>query len=152
MNKIRGFTLFELLMALLVIGVLTSFALPSFRSTIARTQVNTDKDALKGALNFARMEAIDKRIQTAFESNGSGGWQVRNVATDEVLRTFNISGVNSSIVTVKNPIIYEPSGYRQFGGAAVVFNICNDKGNGKESGKRVTVSTGGSLKTENIQC
>lgn len=152
MKKMAGFTLFELLMAIVIIGILTSFAIPAFKSTVASTQLNADKEALKSGLNLARLEAISRPTTTSFESNGTGGWQVRDTSTGEIIRTLYISGVDSSIQTLANPIVYGPTGFRAAGGSEVTFQICNEKGTGSESGRRITVSKSGSVRTEIVKC
>lgn len=61
----RGFTLLELMVVILLAGILSAIALPQFSSVIARAQQTSIANALVLDLNYARSEAI-KRNQYAF--------------------------------------------------------------------------------------
>lgn len=61
LHKNQGFTLFELLMTLLLCALLGSLAVSSFSSLIAREQQRVEIDALFHALHLARKESIMRR-------------------------------------------------------------------------------------------
>lgn len=65
----RGFTLLELMVVILLAGILSAIALPQFSSVIARAQQTSIANALVLDLNYARSEAI-KRSQYAFVCPG----------------------------------------------------------------------------------
>jgi len=54
----NGFTLVELLITLIIVGVIVSIAIPSFQSTIASNSVSFSRDEFFTVLNYARSEAI----------------------------------------------------------------------------------------------
>jgi len=60
-EKSRGFTILELLVTLLVLAVLLSIAVPSFRATTRRAQIGNYVNTLVGDLQFARSEAATRR-------------------------------------------------------------------------------------------
>jgi type IV fimbrial biogenesis protein FimT len=60
-TKIRGFTLYELLITVLLIALLTSLAVPSFAASMARQRQRVEIDALFHALHLARKESIMRR-------------------------------------------------------------------------------------------
>jgi type IV fimbrial biogenesis protein FimT len=56
----RGFTLVELMIALSIVAIVVTMAVPSFKSLISMTQLRTATSHLVGVLNLARSEAIKR--------------------------------------------------------------------------------------------
>lgn len=65
----QGFTLVELMITLAVAVVLTVIAVPSFSNMINSNRLTTATNAMVGALNTARMEAIKRNGSVQFCSN-----------------------------------------------------------------------------------
>jgi prepilin-type N-terminal cleavage/methylation domain-containing protein len=65
-----GFTLLELLTALVIVGVLTSLAVPSLAGQIARIKTESVLNALVGDLYYARMMAVrsGNRVEVRFRT------------------------------------------------------------------------------------
>lgn len=57
----QGFTLFEVLTTLLLLGIIASIAIPSFSTTLARQRQRVEIDALFHAIHLARKESIMRR-------------------------------------------------------------------------------------------
>lgn len=77
--KCRGFTLLELMVALVVLGIAVSIAVPSFGGLIDRQRIDSSLDVLLRGLNGARQEAVERNrpITIAPPAGGwSGGWRV----------------------------------------------------------------------------
>lgn len=81
----RGFSLFELLLVLLLIAVLTGLALPALGAFAARSRVHAEISALFHAIHVARKESIMRRrvVSVCASSDGrdcsgsrawSAGW------------------------------------------------------------------------------
>lgn len=94
----RGFTLFELMVTVAVMGIILSFGIPGFMSFIQNNRATTDTNDLITALNLARSEATRRAapITVCSSTDGascsgdgdwSGGWIVRNDVGD-VIRTW----------------------------------------------------------------
>ena len=60
MNKIKGFSLIELLFVVAILGALLALALPSFTDTIEQTTTNSQIKVMLTTLNLARSEAIKR--------------------------------------------------------------------------------------------
>lgn len=59
--KNQGFTLFELILTMTLIAIITSIAIPSFSATIARQKQRVEIDALFHAIHQARKASIMRR-------------------------------------------------------------------------------------------
>lgn len=68
-DRARGFTMVELMTTLAVAAVLMVIAVPSFSNMINANRLTTAANAMVGALNSARMEAIKRNGSVQFCSN-----------------------------------------------------------------------------------
>ncbi|XKF14377.1 GspH/FimT family pseudopilin [Halomonas sp. BLK-85] len=84
-HRIQGFTLLELLLAIVVAGILASIAVPSFSGFLARQQLRSDVIEVVSMLSFARSEAIKRREEVTAEISQNSLWRIE-VSTDDVLR------------------------------------------------------------------
>jgi type IV fimbrial biogenesis protein FimT len=100
-----GFSLIELLVAIMIIGILLSLSVPTIRHTLNVNRVASEINGLAAALNIARSEAIKRGRSVTISDSGSGwsaGWMVfedtnTNGAFDAGEQVVKISnGINST--------------------------------------------------------
>ncbi|MBT2297933.1 GspH/FimT family pseudopilin [Pseudomonas fluorescens] len=70
--RTKGFTLIEVLVALGVLLLLITLAVPALTGSVQSTKADTDIDDLRRALNFARMTAIDRGVTTRIRPTAPG--------------------------------------------------------------------------------
>ncbi|WLH00434.1 GspH/FimT family pseudopilin [Pseudomonas beijingensis] len=70
--RTKGFTLIEVLVALGVLLILITMAVPAFTGSMQGTKADTEIGDLRRALNFARMEAIDRGVTTRIRPTVEG--------------------------------------------------------------------------------
>ena len=72
MYKVRGFTLIELMITIVVVGIIVSLAAPSFRDLVERKHLEGAVEAVLEQLEFTRSQAIkrSKSMLVDFKVNG----------------------------------------------------------------------------------
>lgn len=76
--KIRGFSLLELLITLVVLGLVLTVALPSFKQQIQRSRILSETDDFRQGILLARTRAItlNQRVTMAHRGKWSSGWDI----------------------------------------------------------------------------
>ncbi|MDH2079899.1 GspH/FimT family pseudopilin [Pseudomonas atacamensis] len=70
--RTKGFTLVELLVAIAVFLILITLAVPAFTRTIQSSKADTEVGDLQRAINFARLEAINRGVTTRLRPTAGG--------------------------------------------------------------------------------
>lgn len=97
-EKMRGFTLFELMITLAVASIVLSVGVPNFSALIQNNRAVTHTNDLVTSLNLARSEAVRRGSSVlvcssadgatcSASNNWSTGWIIRS-ASGEVLRAW----------------------------------------------------------------
>ncbi len=165
----KGFTLIELMITISIAGIVMSVGVPSFSQAIKSSRLTSNANALIVSLNFARSEAVKRKVKVFVRRKGStsqhwdNGWdifidlnanQVFNDGTDTLLRTFSAISEGYTLRTGGNYadwIAYLPTGFNDGSGSANhdSFGLCAETGDTENSRKisvnkigRPRVSTG----------
>jgi type IV fimbrial biogenesis protein FimT len=79
-SKPAGFTLIELMVALTIVGILTSIAVPAFARLMAANRLTTQATDLVSAMNLARSEALRRAQPVTLRAENSDnyavGWKI----------------------------------------------------------------------------
>jgi type IV fimbrial biogenesis protein FimU len=70
----KGFTLVELLVTVSVVGILAAIAIPNFSSTLQNNRAETEVSDLQRALNYARLEAINRGVSVKIAPTSGSDW------------------------------------------------------------------------------
>ena len=68
----KGFTLIEMLVAIAILLILLTLSVPAFTRSTQTTRADTEIADLRRALNFARLEAIDRGNTTRLRPTAGG--------------------------------------------------------------------------------
>lgn len=152
MRRQKGVTLIELMVAIAVIAIAASIAVPGFSRLIEANRIASAGNELIGFLSYSRSEARRRgRLATVVSGSGvltlsSGGGVLR-------ILTLPTGGVSVAIPTSVAPSATTPFAFRADGltnqVAATVFDIC---GSTVTEGTRITVSVGGEVSSASITC
>ena len=111
-RRAAGFTLMELIIAMVIVGILASIAAPSFKDIMVDQRIKSASFDITAALTLARSEAIKQNgavtlTPTSGTTAWASGWRV--AGPDGVV--FSTQGVYPSI-TITGPasIVYNRSG------------------------------------------
>ncbi|BDI17359.1 hypothetical protein ANSO36C_31610 [Nostoc cf. commune SO-36] len=125
--KDAGFSLIELIVVILMVGILSAIAAPSWIAFVNRQQINKANDAVLGALQDAQRQAKNKKLSysVSFQKNtttqnvevaiyrtdiGTPIW--KNLGADvglnsnKLLLGTNLSGENTANSTTNSPASY----------------------------------------------
>lgn len=143
MRKVRGFTLLELLVTISIIAILGGLALPAFNGVIEGSRLTSSTNAIVGALNLARSEAIKRKLPIEVKKISDNQFQVVD-ANAEVIKDIQISDkgitVNSS---AGGSIKYQANGYRELNSSEANIKLCSES-----DCRTIVISTGGSVNVE----
>ncbi|HEX3847340.1 MAG TPA: Tfp pilus assembly protein FimT/FimU [Steroidobacteraceae bacterium] len=144
-NRTAGFTLFELLMVMLVIAIMMGIGIPSFKYVSVSNRIASEMNLLVGDLQYARAEAIKEgNFVTVCASSdgatcsGSNTWQTGwivfadaagnkafDIGNDTLLRKRPAFSANNSTDTLVSTsaamtaIMFNREGYASTGAATV---------------------------------
>lgn len=80
-HRIRGFTLIELMMVVVIFAIGASLAAPSFGTLLGNYRVRSGSESILNGLYLARAEAIRRNSPVSFTLSAAGsGWTVAQVA------------------------------------------------------------------------
>lgn len=97
----RGFSLVELVVAMVVLGVLMSMAIPSFQSWIQNTQLRTASESVLAGLQLARAEAVRRNTRVQFTLAGVS-FQDWTVGCATVVGDANADGVDDCPAVIQS--------------------------------------------------
>ncbi len=109
----QGFTLIELMIAIMVLAIVVGIGVPSFITQIRNSELTTYTNELVHSLTLARSEAVKSLKTVTVASNGgdwSDGWTVTRGGF--LVREFNSPPATGTIAGANgvDPITFHPMG------------------------------------------
>lgn len=118
-SKYRGFTLIELMVVIAIVAIITSFALPSYRTLIEKRQVTSGAQQISAFLSSAKMEAIKRNEKVAVSTNTAGEWCMGFIAYEA-----NESDVGADCdCTLTDPAAAGACAVDEFGDGTMVLRV-----------------------------
>lgn len=165
MKSQRAFTLIELMVVLLVLGVMLGWGVPAFQQTIENNRVSGQSNAFLGALALARSEAVAKGVGAYVSRTGAtwaDGWRVwvdlDNDGTyddpGEAIRVFESlqGGTTMTPGTAIASIPFDSKGYLAVAvGTTYLFTLESPNCSGTNA-RQVTVAATGRAEIARVAC
>ena len=154
MKKDNGFTLVELMITLVVAGILATIGVPGFQYLVQSNRMSTQTNDLVTALSTARTEAVRRNQEVTLEpidNDWEVGFRVMADGSPDPLRTFTTSEA-VSINQAPGEVRYLGNGSRGFDEDAVTFQLRPNNDCLGDMERTITISPGGSVRTERGQC
>lgn len=157
-----GFTLIELAITLVVLGILTALGLPVFTDWINNTKIRTAAEGVANGVQLARSEAVRQNSSVQFVLDGTSGpsaWTVSSVSATGVVtqiqqRTNEGSGnaivgvlpAGATTVTYSGIGTVAPNG--DGSPTLTQIDVCSSAAmlSGNMVKMRITIGTGGNVK------
>lgn len=107
-RKTRGFTLIEVFLGLLIVGLLLMLGMPSFITFLRNSEIRSTAESLINGLRAATAEAANRNQRVTFQiaNDGSADWSfwVLNEEGDqEVLQSFTQKETGKNSVITRTP-------------------------------------------------
>jgi len=101
----KGFTVIELMIAVAVIAIITSLALPSYRSLMEKRQVTSGAEQVSAFLRAAQSDSIKRNREVAITCTVDSGRcealaLARDDGADESLRTLEFLNLKATVKAV----------------------------------------------------
>jgi type IV fimbrial biogenesis protein FimT len=147
-ERIRGFTLIELMMTMAVLGIIVTLAVPSFNNFVLKTRVNGAATEIQMSLLIARSEAVKRNatisVTPVSSTNWTQGWDVTFVDGGGTTRKVKTQAAYTGAMAIAGPAAAVAFGRdgRLTSTAAATFTI-DVPGNSNVAAKTVVVDVSG---------
>ena len=106
-DRNKGFSLIELLVTVAVLAILVTVGIPTFSTLIAHNRADADTGEFYRALNYARLEAINRGVNVrVVPATVGSGWNtplnVQIGTTVPALRMFGAMSTNATMTPSSN--------------------------------------------------
>ena len=161
-NEQAGFTLMELLLAIAVLAILTTLALPAFTQFIANNRLASEANEMVASFQFARSEALKRgvQVQVCSSANGAtcgGDWDQGWIAMadpggpdQEVLRVWVPSDSEFQFTSSSTIIGFQPNGFSTVAAEQTVEMMLS--GCTSDSARRILVEGTGRVASQRVDC
>jgi len=155
--KKSGFTLVEMLITISIAAILLAIGIPSFKSTMNSSNMVSNANAMIGAFNYARTEAI-KRGNSVNVVQAGADWtegiivwantdEINAMSDDEVLRIWPAFDDATTVSSTESTFTFGATGEVNNNDT---LQICDDRTN--EKGVQVSILISGLIASEGVTC
>ncbi len=151
--NVQGFTLVEMVVVLIILGLIMAISVPSFRNSSARSALKSTTMDLISSINNSRAQAVSlgetATLEASDGSSWSNGWQMTMSSHSSENQNFR-ARENVSITATGGETTMD---FRRDGttSAQVTFRICHDEMAG-ENGREISINRLGRTTNKEYRC
>ncbi|UCJ16992.1 GspH/FimT family pseudopilin [Pseudomonas sp. MM211] len=137
----RGFTLIELMIVIVLVGIFAAIAIPNFTQFINKNRTQSLNSELLALLQYARTTAVEQRTFIK-ACKGTGLWTVKKTCTDgaEALRQLDIPS-GSTVSTSVSEVVF------RYNGTGTEASLITCQGTDSANGFTIDVKASGSIQS-----
>jgi type IV fimbrial biogenesis protein FimT len=154
MHRVKGFTIIELMMTLVIASILASVALPSFLTTIENNQLASQSNVFVGTVAMARSESIKQGATITIISNSGTDW------SDGWCLSVGTANCNGTVIQKYPPVagqltlsgdqsIFSFNSRGYLSSASGTLKLCKSSG---KTGQQITINASGRANGQRITC
>lgn len=164
MKKDNGFTLVELMITLVVVGILVTIGIPSFQTLLQSSRMSTQSNEFVTGLNTARSEAVRRNESVRIEPLNGNDWEDGFVIPDpddgawdpdsedqDPVRVFEAFGEGLTLSGFNGSITFLGDGSIDADGA-LTFTLQPEGDCLGDMRREVTLSLSGATRMEVLPC
>jgi len=151
-----GFTLIEMMIAIVILGILASIAMPSFRALMINYKIRNAAESITNGLQKARAEAVSRNTNVALTVGSDTSWQVYVVNPASAIESRSANEGSQNVTLAFKPLGSTTVTFNNFGSSltpnpgsgvpATPFTEVDLTATGGSQSLNVTINAGGNAR------